>query len=365
MAHPTPPTELERFRGCLLGGAVGDALGAAIEFQSRLSIIAEYGEPGLTDYAYAYGRLGAITDDTQMTLFTAEGLLRAMVRYRMRGFCNPRAVVAYSYLRWLRTQGEPAALTAPGDGWLYRQQDLHQRRAPGNTCLSALRQMRIIAQPAQNNSKGCGGIMRVAPVGLMPAATNNTAPEKAFDLAVEIAALTHGHPTGQLSAGFFAALIALLANGNTLHQAIATVRPILLTHSAHQETLHAIDHALELATSTEPAAQAIARLGQGWIAEEALAIALYCALSAQDFAHGMILAINHDGDSDSTGAITGNLLGVMLGKAAIPAHWLKPLELRDVIDEVAADLYHCRQWRFGAYSVDKHAEHILHKYPGS
>ena len=103
----------------------------------------------------------------------------------------------------------------------------------------------------------------------------------------------------------------------------------------------------EAADSGVPHGPAIARLGQGWIAEEALAIAIYCALVARNFKQGVILVVNHDGDSDSTGAIVGNLLGAMHGVKAIPAEWLEPLELRDVITDVAEDLYAFKDWAIG------------------
>jgi ADP-ribosyl-[dinitrogen reductase] hydrolase len=96
------PSLQDRFRGCLLGGAVGDALGAPVEFSSRTTILNQFGPSGIRDYAPAYGRKGAITDDTQMTLFTAEGFIRAAVRYASRGICNPVSVIHRAYLRWLR-----------------------------------------------------------------------------------------------------------------------------------------------------------------------------------------------------------------------------------------------------------------------
>ena len=98
-----------RIRGCLLGGAIGDALGAPVEFMSAAQIRRRFGPDGIGDYAEAYGRRGAITDDTQMTLFTAEGLLRAFVRDTLKGLASFPSVVSHAYLRWLRTQG----VTAP------------------------------------------------------------------------------------------------------------------------------------------------------------------------------------------------------------------------------------------------------------
>lgn len=91
------------------------------------------------------------------------------------------------------------------------------------------------------------------------------------------------------------------------------------------------------------------QLGEGWVAEETLAIAIYCALKySDDFINGVVAAVNHDGDSDSTGAVTGNILGTALGFEAIPQKYLDKLELKDVILEIAEDLHHdCQITEYG------------------
>ncbi|VVE46561.1 crystallin [Pandoraea cepalis] len=360
---------LNRFNGCLLGGAVGDALGAPVEFLSRAEILEAFGPQGITQYAPAYGGIGTITDDTQMTLFTAEGLLRAWVRGITRGIGNHSGVVARAYLRWLQTQGgQPSRdLASASDqlGWLFQHEALHSRRAPGNTCLSALQAMRELRKPASNNSKGCGGVMRIAPVGLYACSRRWTA-ERTFKLGTELAAITHGHPTGSLTGGVLAVLVHQLALGAPLPEALARAQACLRTQPGNEETLQSIQQAEELAVSDMAPEDAIACLGEGWVAEEALAVSIYCALVARDFQHGIVLAVNHDGDSDSTGAITGNLLGVQLGMETIPAEWLEPLELREVITEVADDLVAFRQWDIGIDTADAtFAEQIWRKYPGN
>lgn len=369
---PSPaslPTDEERFLGCLLGGAVGDALGAPVEFLSRAEILTRFGPSGITDYAQAYGGLGRITDDTQMTLFTAEGLLRAWVRGCFKGITTYTGVTAHAYLRWLRTQGERSPLETSGHdapGWLLGHDALHHRRAPGMTCLKALRDMPALGQAACNDSKGCGGVMRVAPAGLFLSrlAQANTV-EHAFTLGTDLAALTHGHPTGSLTGGVLAASILALLAGADLTAAMAAAKVPLRRAPHHEETLHALEQAEALARSGLPPAQAITRLGEGWVAEEALAIALYCALVAPDLEQAVILAVNHDGDSDSTGAIVGNLLGAMHGVQAIPERWLAPLELREVITELAQDLHDFRGWGIGEYSPELALnERIWRKYPG-
>jgi ADP-ribosylglycohydrolase len=114
-------TSHSRIRGCLLGGAVDDAFGAPVEFLSLQQIRHRFGPDGIRNYARAYGRKGAVTDDTQMTLFTAEGLLRATMRMSERGICHPPSVVHHAYLRWLLTQHERPTdhVEIRTDGWLF------------------------------------------------------------------------------------------------------------------------------------------------------------------------------------------------------------------------------------------------------
>ncbi len=367
--QPSDPGLRDRYRGCLLGGAVGDALGAPVEFLGRDEILRRFGPGGVRDYAPAYGRLGAITDDTQMALFCAEGLLRAHVRCQLRGIGPVFAsVTAHAYLRWLYTQGNKhKLLTEPESGWLIRQRDLFSRRAPGNTCLAALRAMPSFGEPAANDSKGCGGVMRVAPVGLLYGRYSDDG--EAFDAevfrtGVEDAALTHGHPSGQLPSGVLALVIALLARGHDLPSAVERTRAELRRHDGHRETLEAVDRAVELASARPGDPGALSSLGGGWVAEEALAIGLYCALGARDLESAVVLAVNHSGDSDSTGAITGNLLGARWGVPAIPARWLGPLELQPVIEAVADDLATYPEWELDEYAESQETDFYWDRYPG-
>lgn len=291
-----------------------------------------------------------------------------MVRFNERGI-GPSFIstTTHAYLRWLETQGYKTSIELPMryPGWLITHKELFSQRAPGMTCISALRSLKG-ERPAKNDSKGCGGVMRAAPVGMFYSLWSDQGEVKlveAFQEAVDIAAITHGHPTGYLAAGAFAVLVAVLIQGGNLIDAMDTAKVALRKREHHQETLDALVLAEKLSKAEPCSPAAIEKLGEGWIAEEALGIAVYCALCVKDFEDGVVLAVNHGGDSDSTGAIAGNLLGCMCGVSRIPNRWLEPLEIRELITEIADDLATAREWDFGRYMDSPEGQFYRQRYP--
>ncbi|MFS8541776.1 MAG: ADP-ribosylglycohydrolase family protein, partial [Tissierellales bacterium] len=194
-------------------------------------------------------------------------------------------------------------------------------------------------------------IMRVAPAGLF------YPKDLAFDMAVEFAAITHGHPTGYLAAGAFAYLVALIIEGHELENAVERTISKLNTYRNNEECREILIKAFELAKDNLEDYEAISKLGQGWVAEESLGISVYCALKyTDDFRKALITAVNHDGDSDSTGAITGNILGAYLGINSIPKEWIENVELKDVIIRIADDLL--------VDEIDENDDEWWNSYPG-
>lgn len=326
----------QRFRGCLLGGAVGDALGAPVEFMTRALILARYGEHGIQSFDAAYGRKGAITDDTQMTMFTAEGLLQAMSRRRSGIEEEPELIVHRAYLRWFASQELRSTAYSSGEersGWLITIPELRARRAPGNTCLSALASGRVGTPDERlNNSKGCGGVMRVAPCALVKE-------WDPFVLGCNVAALTHGHPSGYLAAGALALIIRSVLEDVDLPAAIERAVVRLKKQPGHEECVTALEQAVSL-WDRDGREGDVEQLGAGWVAEEALAIGVYGALAGEEsFATGIQLAANHSGDSDSTAAIAGNILGALHGEEEVLADGYRGVELRGEIVRLADDLF--------------------------
>ncbi len=291
-----------------------------------------------------------------MTLFTAEGLLRARVAQATAPQSSIVGIVHHAYLRWLHTQGEdnPHFANMYGfhndDGLLIQQFELFKQRSPGLTCTAAMMNPEIgTPQNPLNNSKGCGAVMRSAPVGMIDL---GVAP---FQLSCEIGAITHGHIDGILPAGVLAVLIQEILAGQDLEEAVQSSLQVLRQQDGSGGLVQRIEEAVGLAHSDLPVQTCYKKLGEGWVGDEALAIAIYCALkSPRDFRQGIILAVNHSGDSDSTGAICGNILGAYLGRSALPQDWLAKLELCQVIAEMGRDL-------LTAYRED---EEWQAKYPG-
>lgn len=360
----------DRIHSSLIGGAIGDALGYPVEFMSRKNILHKYGDKGVRRFQ-EFDRNGkaVVSDDTQMALFTACGLLFGVTRLCTHGGLGAglKDFVAYAYQDWLQTQTYVDNYYAYHYCWIRDIVELNVRRAPGNTCMSALMSL-MQHNKVDNDSKGCGGVMRVAPVGLMAAADENIMIKNSCGVDVprrkwtekevarlggDCAEITHKHPLGYLPAAFMADLIYYIMmydepiTFNVLEGFLGAVYADIkheYTSEREQKSLEelwaliekAINQAGDITVLDEFAIQ---RLGEGWTGDEALAIAIYCTMKHLDnFEDALAAAVNHDGDSDSTGAICGNLMGAIIGYNAIPEHFKQKLELRNLILDIADDI---------------------------
>ncbi len=332
-----------------MGGALGDTLGYLVEFDSLSEITAKFGPAGLLDLSQAEGPVH-FSDDTQMTLYTLDGLLEVLEWANNGVGSDINACQWLAYLRWLKTQGVPAAVHAPEQPprWIDRQSVLHHQRHPGNACLTGLStgEMGTTFRPVNPDSKGCGTVMRSAPYGLLP----NVPAETVYKISSDAASLTHGHPSARQSAGAFSWLIhALAIRGLSLREAAESARDRAAEESdADSQLMARLDAALTLSLhDDEPRSgtELTEALGLGWVAEEALAIGIYAVLATaaetaspvEHFLAATRLAVNHDGDSDSTGSIAGNILGAFYGEAALPPAWLKLAEAPSVIHHLGSE----------------------------
>lgn len=347
-------TQRDRIRGSLIGGAIGDALGYPVEFiASYAAIRSLYGERGITRFHIQSGHEKGenspgkawISDDTQMTLFTACGLLNAKEKNTA-----PLVSICEAYIEWLYTQSGKKKRRFKAC-WIKDIPELNQCRAPGHTCLTALQAILGGKEP-QNNSKGCGGVMRIAPIPLYGMAQAPMENIEVFDrMAADAAEITHQHPLGYIPAALVSHVIYRLATDEVptrlhfaayIEEGLAAIEKMFPQYIEHVKKLqYLVKKAVLLSDiSTSDVRSIEDEIGGGWVAEETVAIALYCALAHFDsFEEAMIAAVNHGGDSDSTGAVTGTVLGAAMGYEALPLYYKENLELHDVILHVADDLW--------------------------
>ena len=351
-----------RIHGCLLGGALGDSLGYVVESDHISAIRSRFGPDGLQDFSALDGG-SHFSADTQLTLYTVDGLLEALEWANSGMGADTNACLWLAYLRWLGTQGVAVPEAAPFQPprWIDSHEVLRYRRAPGNACLSGLAtgEMGTVYRPVNPDSKGCGTVMRSAPFGLIP----YIAAGAVYKLSADAASLTHGHPAARQSAGVFSLVIHALTAGQGLREAAEFASGQLgAGHLRKGEVPDSdltarLETALRLGTAGERLdPEELAReFGAGRVAEEAFAVALYAVLVTEPdataqgataaagrpeahFRAAIALAVNHSGHSASTASMAGNILGTFYGEECLPAGWLAALEAPDVIRGMASRL---------------------------
>lgn len=338
----------ERFTGCMLGGAVGDALGYLIEDMDLKTIHKKYGPYGLRTVLKlaSNDRKSVVSDDTQMTLFTADGLLWAAHEQ-----IAPEDGMYRAYMRWYYTQTERIVRMEQAE-WIKKQPHeekwgydmmgtpfLFARRSPGKVCLMALASGKQYDQTHKPNANKSSTVMRTGPIGLFYAGD----PEKALQAGCRAGQLTHGSTSAYLAAGVFSALVSITVTGEALGTALTTVLSILQHEEDSMDLVKTLIQAIDEAVSDHNPVKTMSLIGLGWNADEALALAVYCLLKNHSLKDAVLMACNQDGDSDTCGAVCGTLGGAIYGEKAIPKNWLNGLDCLELTKKLAHCLYQSHQ----------------------
>ncbi|MEY4968587.1 MAG: hypothetical protein RLZZ261_358 [Bacteroidota bacterium] len=301
----------------LLGGALGDAIGSAIEFTPWSEIVLRFGPKGLQEPA---NRPMNFTDDTQLTLFAAE----AVQRHRETG-CELLPELRMSIRYWHATQNIELNQYPPD--WyrhpLIANAAMLHLRSPGHTCLQYGDWADGTLEFSINSSKGNGGAMRIAPLAY---GIDNR--WEAFKTACKFAAMTHGHPDGYVSAGALTSILYGILRGESIRQSVVTTLEMLdQVNARDSDTYRKLTMAVTWAETEPRKRERVEDLGRGFTGEEAVAIAVYAALSyPNSFQNAVCLAINHSGDSDTCGLMCGQIMGGHLGFDSLPNTWVNALE---------------------------------------
>ncbi|HUX98047.1 MAG TPA: ADP-ribosylglycohydrolase family protein [Candidatus Deferrimicrobium sp.] len=297
------------------GLALGDALGKPVEFKHLWRIKEDYGSQGITDLP----RNSLWTDDTEMTFAVA----RALIKSHQLTIEEISTQIAEEFVVWLDNPGFKPGNTCLRGAIYYQNSPTKDWRKSGLT-----------------TSKGCGSATRVAPIGLFFSDL-----DKLYQVAYNSSLITHAHPTALAAAVGAAYLVRLALNRTEINLWPEKVKTFVEKVEAFGRTefCNAIDRAVQ-GLNISNTEEAIRSIGKGWIGEEAVAIALYCCLkypSPDDFKKMLILAVNHDGDSDSTGCIAGGIMGALHGYDALGHEmheWMtrlrEPARIESIIEEI-------------------------------
>lgn len=294
-------------RGIVFGLGIGDALGYPTEFLFLSQIKDKYGDSGITDLPNP----ALFTDDTQMSIAVTE----ALIQTGNQDIETIMAAIREEFIKWRHSP--------------------ENDRAPGNACLAGVSNMERGIHWAESgvaDSKGCGSAMRVAAIGYL----YQNDPEKLKDVARASGICTHGHRTA-IAASIGAAYLAKLAldgvePGNMISELLG------FTSGKSGEFDRAISK-VDDCLGYDDEEKALKELGEGWIGEEAVALALYCFLRyPDDYVKTVIRGANTNGDSDSIASIAGGISGARLGISAIPEDWCRNIEKADYLDDLSVRL---------------------------
>ncbi len=347
----------DRFIGCILGGAIGDGMGYAVEGLDLLEREQYFPDGKITEpfFNEETGSL-MISDDTQMVMFTMDGMMWAYIR------CNSRGIGSYessgvwqSYARWYYTQTgiilddyilhkhehEPVALSTIGIKTILEYEELYSNRNPSEESLLSLEslQMGTMEMPV-SDFKDPSCLTRVAPAGLFL----HDEPSTAFLVAARLAAITHGNPTGYLAAGTYAYILAEVLNEKNLDEAVRNALLELKKYSYIDEVNDTLEYALHLSECDYGWEQCLELIGEGTSAEGVLAMGVYCALKAENYEEAAIWAANAKGLSSSAAFVAGSLAGAFLGDMSIPAEWKSRLELKEMMLSWIDKFYKLREF---------------------
>jgi ADP-ribosylglycohydrolase len=345
------------FRGCLLGLAVGDAMGYTVDSKNLEEIRADYGPNGLLGYDLVNG-YADVTSYTQLAAFTANGLLLGLTRKHLQGrMAAPIKYIALALKEWARSQHycEPERNYC----WLSTVPQMKRRRCMDTWMLSMLSRQNLGTMDAPVSRSDHPAPLTEALAVALLGSKLELSQEDLNQLSAEATALTHGPDASLAAAALTYMFSRILENssismvdlvhdtmdaiqlqfGSTLNQTAALWELLLRAQSlASSEELSPMDAMEQLSCRTAP---------------EVLAGAVYaCITSRGDFDTAMIIAVNHSGRSAAVGAVTGALLGAKLGFEALPDFYLESLEPTETLLELSEDLLHGCPAGFGGTFFD-------------
>ena len=340
----------ERFSGCLIGAAAGDALGSSVKTITRSQIKEIYGKKGILKLSpEKHQKTARISDETQTMLFTAHGILWADAAGLRTGEADCADYVFLALQQWLYSQ--TGGTSSVDLQWILDDNEtgfpcdllgipaLCKKRNPTKQLVQTLAGIKSedaygTKRRPINSNKLFDCLPRAVPTGLY----FYSDPTLAFSVGCDLGAITHSHPTAYLATGCLASIIAFICKGSTIERAVLDTMKILKEYDGFEDCFASLDKALALLDEDTSPLTDVAELGNGSTADSALAIGVYCACVHYDYLSAVQLAANQDGISDICAFTAGALKGALMGFSEIPSGFVKKLQFADTVKEYGAKL---------------------------
>ena len=330
----------ENIFNCILGGALGDALGVPLRDLTYDLIVNEYGKYGLREIQIDCDGKARVSANTQLNIFTIDALIRAYTRYYIyedEKYC--KKITYTNYLRWQYYQDRKVPIDIERnlleDNYLYFIQELKYER------LYEKRMSNILSETIQsnkhnNNNDGFGCLSNIVPYGMFYYDDYN----KAFETAIKVAKLTHGHPNAYLACGTYAVIVASLIRGNKLEQSIQIAIDILKEKKDSEEILSYIALAFKMAKEQIHYPEKFDDFGMCKKAHEVLAAAIYvCLIGQNNISNALLFSVNNSCYSNNIATVVGQILGLYRGLDEICIKWSQKIEMYNLIKDISKDLY--------------------------
>lgn len=335
--------KVEDIYNCILGGVIGDALGYPVRDLEYDIIIKNYGKSGIDKIELDCDNRARITDNTQLTIFTIDALIRTYTKYYLYNKTGMGVINTYTaYLRWQYNQGRKIPNTRDidflNDNYLMNYQELKYERCAENYTKEILcNEIQKDKLEGTNDNKGYLCLTKTAPIGLVFYKDD----EDAFEMAVKIAKITHGHPSAYISCGILSVIIANLLKGENLNDSIQKALNIARNKKDSKEVIQKINFAYRMSKDKYHYAEKLDDFGLCDKADDLLAAAIYICLifEDKDISDALIFSVNNNCLSNNIASVVGNILGLYKGLDIISTQWSKKIELYDLYKSLSFDLY--------------------------
>ncbi len=304
---------MSKIKDCIYGFVIGDAIGVPIEFEPRKKIL-DHPVTSMHGYGSYDVPEGTWSDDTAMTLATMDSIIK-------NNKIDIKDIIMNFYY-WLQEN----KYTATGEVF-----------DAGRTCIQSIINFSKYLDPyncgqSTIDSNGNGSLMRMAPIALY-CYYKKVKDEDIYKIVKDVSSLTHAHEISVMSCYIYVRYMMLLLDENDKFKAYNMIRTINYSNYFSNDTIKVFDRLIE----NDIAKLKIDEINSSGYVLDTLEAAMWVTLNTNKYSESIIGAINLGGDTDTIGAITGSITGLLYGYETMPDKWTSKIQNKDYLLNMIED----------------------------